>query len=111
MSTSDTRARHSSAKANPTITGERSGPLESTVPLNIDDPDAGCCDPSQDDGSDKGEQQVLTDSRDDAQQHAEGTHSVAADLLKIAQHYRQLPLLDTRTDDDILGYGDDGLPH
>lgn len=35
---------------------------------------------------------------------------LADELDDIARRYAALPALDTRTDDDILGYDDNGLP-
>ena len=34
-----------------------------------------------------------------------------AQLLEIGRHCGSLPDLDTRSADEILGYGEDGLPH
>ncbi len=36
--------------------------------------------------------------------------SLADELLEIGRHCASLPLLDTRTDDEILGYDENGLP-
>ena len=35
---------------------------------------------------------------------------LADELEEIARRYAALPVLDTRTDDEILGYDDNGLP-
>jgi len=35
---------------------------------------------------------------------------IAEDLLRIAQHCARLPILDSRTADEILGYDEHGLP-
>ena len=35
---------------------------------------------------------------------------LADELEEIAAHYASLPVLDNRTADEILGYGEDGLP-
>ena len=35
---------------------------------------------------------------------------LADELEEIVAHYAGLPVLDNRTDDEILGYGEDGLP-
>ncbi len=35
---------------------------------------------------------------------------LADELDEIARHCASLPVLDSRTPDEILGYGDDGLP-
>ncbi len=37
--------------------------------------------------------------------------SLVEDVMEIAAHYCSLPLLDARSDDEILGYDEDGLPH
>jgi len=34
----------------------------------------------------------------------------SADLLRIAAEYRELPILDDRTPDQIIGYDEHGLP-
>lgn len=31
-------------------------------------------------------------------------------IQAIAEHYKSLPVIDTRTDEEILGYGENGLP-
>lgn len=36
---------------------------------------------------------------------------LADELDEIARHCSQLPVLDSRTPDEILGYDDHGLPH
>lgn len=36
--------------------------------------------------------------------------STQADLRRIRERYRNLPLLDERTADEIIGYDDSGLP-
>lgn len=36
--------------------------------------------------------------------------STRADLRRIRERYRNLPLLDERTADEIIGYDDSGLP-
>ena len=36
---------------------------------------------------------------------------LADELNKIALHCAARPVLDARSSDEILGYGDDGLPH
>jgi antitoxin VapB len=40
----------------------------------------------------------------------EDSRRLAADLMAIVEHCASLPLLDTRSDDDILGYDENGLP-
>lgn len=35
---------------------------------------------------------------------------LAEDILAIARHCQALPLLDARSEDEILGYGPDGVP-
>jgi antitoxin VapB len=40
-----------------------------------------------------------------------GGRSLADELDEIALRCAALPALDRRSDDEILGYGDDGLPH
>jgi antitoxin VapB len=37
--------------------------------------------------------------------------SLADELDEIAKHSAALPVRDMRSEDDILGYGKDGLPH
>ena len=32
------------------------------------------------------------------------------DVLEIAKHYSSLPVLDSRSDDEIIGYDERGLP-
>ena len=39
------------------------------------------------------------------------TESIVEDVMAIAAHFCSLPLLDARSDDEILGYDEDGLPH
>ena len=36
--------------------------------------------------------------------------ALVEDVAAIARHFNSLPLLDTRSDDEILGYDDHGLP-
>jgi antitoxin VapB len=36
--------------------------------------------------------------------------AMAADLMEIARHSASLPVYDNRTSDEILGYGENGLP-
>jgi antitoxin VapB len=36
--------------------------------------------------------------------------TLAAEILRIARHSSQRPLLDQRPSDEIVGYGSDGLP-
>jgi antitoxin VapB len=36
--------------------------------------------------------------------------AVMAEIRSIADHYSSLPVLDTRTDDEILGYDENGIP-
>ncbi len=39
------------------------------------------------------------------------TESIVEDVMAIAAHCAALPLLDALSDDEILGYDEDGLPH
>jgi antitoxin VapB len=36
--------------------------------------------------------------------------TMAADLMEIARHFASLPVYDSRTSDEILGYDENGLP-
>ena len=45
--------------------------------------------------------------REKARRRAPG---MAAQLLEIGHRYSSLPVLDNRSDDDILGYDENGLP-
>lgn len=38
------------------------------------------------------------------------THRLAADIMEIAEHCASLPIYDSRTSDEILGYDENGLP-
>jgi antitoxin VapB len=40
----------------------------------------------------------------------QGRAALIADLRAIADHCASLPILDTRSDDEILGYDENGLP-
>jgi antitoxin VapB len=36
--------------------------------------------------------------------------AVLAEIRAIADHYSSLPILDSRTDDELLGYDENGIP-
>jgi len=40
----------------------------------------------------------------------EATQILISDLMAIADHSASLPILDTRSDDEILGYDENGIP-
>jgi antitoxin VapB len=40
----------------------------------------------------------------------EGKHQLIADLMAIADHCASLPVVDTRTEDEIMGWDENGLP-
>ncbi len=40
----------------------------------------------------------------------ESKKAVMVEIRAIADHYSSLPVLDTRTDDEILGYDENGIP-
>ena len=42
---------------------------------------------------------------------ARGSSDLIADLEKIADHCSNLPVIDPRTPEEILGYDEAGLPH
>jgi len=37
-------------------------------------------------------------------------HRLADELMEIAEHFANLPVLDDRTPEEILGYDENGLP-
>jgi antitoxin VapB len=44
------------------------------------------------------------------QRKQRNTQRLVEDLMEIARHCASLPVYDSRTSDEILGYGEDGLP-
>ena len=40
----------------------------------------------------------------------ESKQAVLAEIRAIADHYSSLPILDSRTDEEILGYDENGIP-
>lgn len=56
--------------------------------------------------------EAITTSLQDRLRREQLIRSVAADasLSSAIEHFRSLPIIDDRTDDEILGYDDHGLP-
>lgn len=44
------------------------------------------------------------------QRKREDKQQLIADIMAIAKHCASLPVLDTRTDDEIMGWDENGLP-
>jgi antitoxin VapB len=44
------------------------------------------------------------------QRKRESKQQLLADIMAIAEHCASLPVLDTRTDDEIMGWDENGLP-
>jgi antitoxin VapB len=44
------------------------------------------------------------------QRKRESKQQLIADIMAIAEHCASLPVLDTRTDDEIMGWDENGLP-
>lgn len=53
---------------------------------------------------------IALEERLERERKIRGRAAVLAEILRLADEFQSLPILDDRPMDEILGYGDDGLP-
>lgn len=54
--------------------------------------------------------QALREKLEREERKKEGKHQMIADLMAIADHCASLPALNNRTEDEIMGWDENGLP-
>lgn len=52
----------------------------------------------------------LRERMDRRKRRQQDTQAILADLMAIADHCASLPVLDSRTEDEIMGWDENGLP-